>query len=114
MKTEIIGAHTDWATVLLESSGTAELVFELFQEFQVRTEGNFEGWSLPKSGLQLVDDTIFFEAEAHDEATLIRKLNVILEFFKTCGGLVEFHADIAVAVESKNNVHWQNESVTAS
>jgi hypothetical protein len=104
---EAIGATTDGATVVFENAGTAKQVFDLFKEFQSRTEGNFEGWGLDAGTLQLVDDTVFFEAWATTEATLERKLEEVLEFFKTCGGCVEFRADIALSVTTDNTVYWQ-------
>ena len=104
---EVIGATTDGATVVIENNAIAKLVFELFKEFQSRTEGNFEGWGLDAGTLQLVDDTIFFEAWATTETTLERKLEEVLKLFQTCGGCVEFRADIAVSVESGNTVYWQ-------
>ena len=104
---EIIGATTDGATVVIENRAIAKLVFELFKEFQSRTEGNFEGWGLDAETMQLVDDTIFFEAWAVTEAILERKLEDVLKFFQICGGCVEFRADIAVSVETDNTVYWQ-------
>jgi hypothetical protein len=104
---EVIGATTDGATVTLESAAVAKPVFELFKEFQYRTEGNFEGWGLDADTLQLVEDTIFFEAWGETEAILERKLEEVLKFFQTCGGCVEFRAAIAVSVETDNIVYWQ-------